>query len=146
MIAGFLIWRHDADAGRTTTHDALGQPIVTDGDPSSLALTLTLVGLLPYFGFWIWNRWARQGNTGRSLGKSLMGLRLLDANTARPPGSFRAFGREFAHYIDSLVCYLGWLWPLWDDRRQTLADKLCNTIVIVESRAEAAALRRQGQP
>jgi uncharacterized RDD family membrane protein YckC len=136
-FVGQLMWRHDLVAGRTTTHDAFGQTITTNGDPSGLAVALSLLGLLPYLAFWIWNRWWRQGNIGRSLGKSIVGLQLLDAHTGRPPGSFRAFLRELAHYVDSLVLYLGWLWPLWDARRQTLADKLCSTIVVVDDRVRA---------
>jgi hypothetical protein len=29
------------------------------------------------------------------------------------------FVRQLAHYVDSLLCYLGWLWPIWDAKRQT---------------------------
>ncbi|WUN50496.1 RDD family protein [Streptomyces sp. NBC_00306] len=31
---------------------------------------------------------------------------------------------------DSIACYLGWLWPLWDAKKQTFADKVCNTVVV----------------
>ena len=86
LIIGLVIWRHDAIAGRTTSQDALGQTVTSNGDPSGVALALSLLGVLPYLGFWIWNRWWRQGTTGRSMGKSLLGLRLVDANTMRPPG------------------------------------------------------------
>jgi uncharacterized RDD family membrane protein YckC len=48
-------------------------------------------------------------------------------------GAGLCFVRQLAHYIDSLVCYLGWLWPLWDDRKQTLADKIMGTVVVVQS-------------
>ena len=40
--------------------------------------------------------------------------------------------RLLAHYIDSLICYLGWLWPLWDSRNQTIADKIMGTVVIIQ--------------
>jgi hypothetical protein len=26
--------------------------------------------------------------------------------------------------------YLGYLWPLWDAKRQTFADKICSTVVL----------------
>jgi hypothetical protein len=38
--------------------------------------------------------------------------------------------RHFAHIIDSLICYIGWLFPLWDAQRQTIADKLVKTLVV----------------
>ena len=34
------------------------------------------------------------------------------------------------HTIDGAICYLGFLWPLWDDKRQTFGDKICNTYVV----------------
>ncbi len=35
-----------------------------------------------------------------------------------------------AHFLDSLACYVGWLWPLWDPKRQTFADKIMSTVVV----------------
>ena len=32
--------------------------------------------------------------------------------------------------LDSLVCYLGFLFPLWDAKRQTFADKIIHTVVV----------------
>ena len=36
-----------------------------------------------------------------------------------------------------MVCYLGWLWPLWDRRNQTFADKIMNTVVIIQPDSSA---------
>ena len=47
-------------------------------------------------------------------------------------GAGWSFLRQMAHYVDNLVCYLGWLWPLWDRRNQTLADKIMGTVVIIQ--------------
>ncbi len=43
-----------------------------------------------------------------------------------------AFGRDICHILDSLACYIGWLFPLWDAKRQTFADKIISTVVIPE--------------
>ena len=32
--------------------------------------------------------------------------------------------------ISAWPCYLGYLWMLWDDRRQTWQDKVANSIVV----------------
>ena len=40
-----------------------------------------------------------------------------------------AFLRDLVHILDG-VAYVGYLWPLWDDKRQTFADKIMRTIVI----------------
>lgn len=70
----------------------------------------------------------RQGRRGRSAGKQVAGLRLLDERTALPPGAGRAMVRQGAHLVD--VVLLGWLWALRDDRRRTVADRLCGTVVV----------------
>ena len=43
-----------------------------------------------------------------------------------------AFVRDIAHILDSIICGLpiGWLWPLWDAKRQTWADKVMKTVVV----------------
>jgi serine/threonine-protein kinase len=38
--------------------------------------------------------------------------------------------REVAHFLDLFVFYLGFLLPILDARRQTLADKAMRTVVI----------------
>jgi len=75
---------------------------------------------------------ASQGRTGQSWGKQALKLRLLSESTGQPIGAGMAFVRDLAHIVDSLACYLGWLWPLWDAKRQTFADKLVKTVVTAE--------------
>lgn len=41
-----------------------------------------------------------------------------------------AFVRALAHFLDALPCYIGFLFPLWDAKHQTFADKLCSTVVL----------------
>lgn len=38
--------------------------------------------------------------------------------------------RGIAHVLDALPILLGFLWPLWDAKKQTFADKVCGTLVI----------------
>jgi hypothetical protein len=45
-------------------------------------------------------------------------------------GSGQAIGRKFLHILDSLVCLLGWLLPLVDNKRQTIADKVVDSYVV----------------
>lgn len=91
-----------------------------------------------------------QGWTGRSLGKSATGQRLVDSRARRPIGVGRAFVRQLAHIADALPCCLGFLWPLVDEQRRTFADMLTNTVVVrgrlpvgdLPPREKAAATRR----
>jgi hypothetical protein len=95
--------------------------------PTIAGFVLVVVGTLAFF---VWNECVRQGRTGCSLGKQVVGIRLVGVRTGQPVGAGRSFLRQVAHLLDSLPCYLGWLWPLWDPRCQTFADKVMETVVV----------------
>src|SRR5215468_6743701 len=78
----------------------------------------------------VWFRCIQAGRTGQSLGKRTLNLRLISENTGEPIGGGMAFARDICHILDSLACYIGWLFPLWDAKRQTFADKIIGTVVI----------------
>jgi uncharacterized RDD family membrane protein YckC len=80
--------------------------------------------------FLLWNSGYQQGRSGQSLGKRALGVRLVGAGTGEPVGFARAVGRQVAHLLDGLPLGLGYLWPLWDEQRQTFADKVCSTLVV----------------
>jgi uncharacterized RDD family membrane protein YckC len=90
-----------------------------------LGTLLYLVAL----GWAIYNK-VLEGQTGQSYGKKVAGTKLVLASTGQPVGVGLAIGRYFVHIIDGLPCYLGYLWPLWDSKRQTFADKILNTYVL----------------
>jgi uncharacterized RDD family membrane protein YckC len=77
----------------------------------------------------IYNRWYL-GGQGQSLGKKVIGMRLISEETGQPIGTLMAFVRDICHFVDSIICYIGYLFPLWDAKRQTLADKIMKTVVI----------------
>lgn len=90
---------------------------------------LLAIGVLFAIGFWLWN-WARQGRTGQTVGKGVVGTRLVRAGNGTYVGAGVSIGRGFLHIIDALPCYIGFLWPLWDAKKQTFADKILNTVVV----------------
>jgi uncharacterized RDD family membrane protein YckC len=69
------------------------------------------------------------GTTGQTPGKAIMGLRLVNRD-GELIGSGAGIGRKFVHIVDSLVLGLGWLLPLVDSKRQTIADKIMATYVM----------------
>ncbi|MGA8248449.1 MAG: RDD family protein, partial [Nocardioides sp.] len=113
-----------------TTTNADGTTTSTMTGNSAAAVILIVLGLITYVAFWVWNTCLRQGRSGYSIGKGVLGIRLLDANTAEPIGGLMSFVRQLVHVLDSLACYLGWLWPLWDAKSQTFADKIMHTVVV----------------
>ncbi len=77
-----------------------------------------------------YNRWYQAGKTGQSWGKRALNMSLIGEQTGQPIGPGTAFLRDICHIVDSIICYVGFLFPLWDAKRQTLADKIMQTVVI----------------
>jgi uncharacterized RDD family membrane protein YckC len=98
-------------------------------DVSGTSVTLILVGLVLSLAAMLFLCY-REGTTGQTPGKRIAGVRLLREQDGSTLGFGLAFGRRLLHVLDSLPCYLGWLWPLWDARKQTFADKIVHTVVI----------------
>jgi uncharacterized RDD family membrane protein YckC len=101
--------------------------------PSAGAGLVAFLLYLVSLGLWIYNRSILMGRTGQSWGKQVLSLRLVRMADGQPMGGGMAFVRDLVHILDGLLCYLGFLWPLWDARRQTLfGDKIMNTVVLSE--------------
>jgi uncharacterized RDD family membrane protein YckC len=101
-------------------------------DASAGAGLVAFLLYLTSLGVWIYNRAILMGRTGQSWGKQVLNLRLVRMADGQPMGGGMCFVRDLAHILDALPCYLGYLWPLWDARRQTFADKVMNTVVLSE--------------
>lgn len=82
--------------------------------------------------FSAYNRWVL-GGQGQSYGKKALGIMLLSEETGQPIGTLNAFLRDICHFVDGVICDVGFLFPLWDAKRQTLADKIMKTVVIPAS-------------
>jgi uncharacterized RDD family membrane protein YckC len=106
-----------------------GYVIVFIGIATESAL-LTVLGYLIAIGVAIWNIVIKQGRTGQSIGKSVLGIKVIREQDGQVQGIGMNFVRQLAHILDSLPCYLGYLWPLWDQKKQTFADKVMSTVVV----------------
>jgi len=89
--------------------------------------------VLSFFGvigilYWVWLGHL-DGVTGQTPGKAIMGTRVVNTQ-GELIGSGPGIGRKFAHILDSIVCMLGWLLPIVDSQRQTIADKVMTTYVV----------------
>jgi uncharacterized RDD family membrane protein YckC len=118
---GYFVWifRFSASAG-TGTIDWAGGLL-----PMIIGFAIMLAGL----GWTIYNRWLVGGRTGQSLGKRVTKVKLVGELTDAPIGPMNAFLRDLVHILDGMA-YVGYLWPLWDDKRQTFADKIVRTVVV----------------
>jgi len=109
-----------------------------------LAVLVPLVLTAPERG-WLWwvymavaavivllilaNRWLLPTVTGWSLGRALMGIRVVRQGDGAAVGFARLLLRDLAHLLDTCALLIGWLWPLWDSRHRTFADLLLRTEV-----------------
>lgn len=94
------------------------------------ALTAAIAGLagalfVSVYGIIAWSV------NGETLGHALLGLRVVRADGRR-----LSFGRSFMRlvgaYISGLAFFLGFLWALFDGRRQGWHDKLAGTVVVYD--------------
>jgi len=129
-LAGFPLWIGYgiliASAETTTNPDGTTTTSMNGG---GVSLLLILIGVITSVAFFVWNTCMKQGRTGYSIGKNALGMKLISEQTGQPIGAGMAFVRYLCHILDS-ICYIGYLWPLWDSKRQTFADKIMKTVVI----------------
>jgi uncharacterized RDD family membrane protein YckC len=104
--------------------------VVISAALASTSVALELLVRLVAIAVGVWFS-VQVGQTGQSPGMRVVGLKCIGTQTGQPIGGALGFVRSLAHIIDSLICYVGWLFPLWDAQRQTLADKIMKTVVVV---------------
>ncbi|MFD7073624.1 RDD family protein [Nocardioides sp. NPDC059952] len=125
-----------AAAGGVSEYDPNTGMYTSAGEPNGALMAigglLMFIGFLVSLAFLYWNYGLKQGKTGYSIGKGVLGIKVVKEADGQVLGTWFSIGRFFVHYLDQLACYIGYLWPLWDDKRQTFADKILSTIVIIE--------------
>jgi uncharacterized RDD family membrane protein YckC len=90
---------------------------------------LYLIAVAGSLAFQVYNRWIL-GGQGQTIGKRYLKIKLVSEDTGQPIGTLNAFLRDLAHIVDGAICDIGYLFPLWDAKRQTIADKIMKTVVI----------------
>jgi uncharacterized RDD family membrane protein YckC len=70
------------------------------------------------------------GTTGQTPGDAALGIKVLDIETRDVIGYQRAFVRALVAIVSYLVLFLGFLWMLWDPRKQTWHDKAAGTVPV----------------
>lgn len=70
------------------------------------------------------------GSTGQSLGQKLCAIRVVDEQAGGGIDYVRAFIRWLVSLVSGFVILLGYLWMLWDPKKQTWHDKAARTLVV----------------
>jgi uncharacterized RDD family membrane protein YckC len=120
FIVGYVFWIVSIVQSSGATVDLTGGAI-----PMMIGTLVMLAGMV----WTVYNRWIVAGRTGQSLGKRVTRIRLIGEPSEAPIGPMNAFVRDLVHVLDGMA-YVGYLWPLWDEKKQTFADKIMRTIVV----------------
>jgi len=68
--------------------------------------------------------------SGQTPGMRAVGIRVIDAQTGGRVDYGRCVTRYIVAIASGFVFFLGYLWMLWDPKRQTWHDKAAGTIVV----------------
>ncbi|NJP22962.1 RDD family protein [Microbispora sp. SCL1-1] len=99
------------------------------GSGFGIGLVLSLLAIVVALGLGLWLK-HKEGTTGQTVGKKVVGIQTVKEQTGEYIGFGMAVVRYICHIVDGLPCYIGYLWPLWDAKRQTFADKIVGTVVV----------------
>jgi uncharacterized RDD family membrane protein YckC len=97
-----------------------------DGGVLAAAIAIGVIGYLLVALIYV-----RALGRGQTWGCRIVGIKVIGETTGAPIGFGRALGRSlFAGFISAQILYLGYLWMLWDDKKQTWQDKVVSSIVV----------------
>jgi uncharacterized RDD family membrane protein YckC len=125
---GLLLGTQESACVTDTSEYNLGEFCATGA--STLGQVSFIIAWVLSIAYIVWNYGYRQGTTGSSIGKSIMKFKVVSEKTGQPIGFGMSIVRQLAHIIDGAICYIGYLFPLWDAKRQTIADKIMTTICL----------------
>jgi uncharacterized RDD family membrane protein YckC len=109
-----------------------------DGSVNVVSGTLLAIGIalcVAAIVVGIWNVGWRTGKHGWSWGKQVMKIKLVRLADGVPPGGGVGLGRYLVRTLLGNISFgiytlLTYLWPLWDERKQSLDDKIFSTLVV----------------
>ncbi|HEV2591006.1 MAG TPA: RDD family protein [Gaiellaceae bacterium] len=86
----------------------------------------TLLGFVVAAVYFTWFH----GSTGRTPGNAALGITVVDINGGGSIGYGRALGRWAMSYVSAVVILIGYLWMLWDPKKQTWHDKVAGSLPV----------------
>ena len=139
--AGYLVLQNSVQSACLTDVSPYSVDQICSFGYSTVGLSVMTIAVLLGLAYMVWNFGYRQGATGSSVGKSLLRFKVVSENTGKPIGFGLSVLREITHVVDAAIFYIGYLFPLWDAKRQTLADKIMATVCLpLDETAEGESL------
>jgi uncharacterized RDD family membrane protein YckC len=78
---------------------------------------------------WLYYALMESGEGQATLGKRAMKIKVVNMQGERISFA-NASGRHFAKFISAIIIFIGYLMMLWDEKKQTLHDKIAGTLVV----------------
>jgi uncharacterized RDD family membrane protein YckC len=78
---------------------------------------------------WLYSAYMESGTNQATIGKKAMGLKVTTVDGHRL--SFgQATARHFGKFISAIILLIGYFMMLWDEKKQTLHDKMAGAFVV----------------
>ena len=90
----------------------------------ALAQLLGLVLDIAYFSYF------ESQPAGQTLGKQVMGIRVIDITTGGPIDMSRALVRSVVRIVSGAACVIGYVWAFFNKETQTWHDLAAQTVVV----------------
>ena len=100
--------------------------LAVTSESAGLLVLVYLLLFIASFGYFTYFWSTRNGQT---IGQKMMNIRVVHTN-GQPISIGKALLRTLGYSINGAIFALGWLWPLWDEKKQGWHDKIADTIVI----------------
>lgn len=127
IIPAFIVGAIAFEDCATIEDEIVCPPGAPDAGPLAAGIAIGVVGAIVVAVIYL----RALGRTGQTWGRKIVGIKVVSAETAQPIGVARALGRQlFAGFISAQVCYLGYLWMLWQPRKQTWHDMVVGSVVV----------------
>jgi len=97
---------------------------------AAAALWISIALYVLWYAVGFYNRCILMGRRGHSFGRRMVNANLVFEKSGKPIGVLNAFIRENCHFIDWATLGLGFMMPMWDRKRQTVADKVVRTVTV----------------
>lgn len=101
--------------------------MVLQNSISGFLLETTIVSVVVII-FWV--------SKGGTPGKTLLGMKIVDAKTFQKPTLAQSIIRYLGYFISVIPCLLGFIWIYYDKRRQGFHDKVAKTVVIMVAKQQ----------
>jgi uncharacterized RDD family membrane protein YckC len=130
IVDGLLVWLLTIPLGLTGLFVYQNmQTAITDATITTIVI---FVALLTYFALICYSAlvlamWAY----GLTPGKYLLGIRVIKVDTGVPASFWRMALRQIiGQWVSAILCYLGFIWAIFDANKQGWHDKIAKTLVI----------------